>query len=86
MVTVIAETPQGEFEMFGEVIWSPDRITIREFAIWGGRIRGMLLRELADLVMEAFDVERIEIKDTRRVAGHRPGRAVKNRVWRRRGG
>lgn len=84
LVTVIAETPQGEFEIFGQVVWAPDHIVIREFGIWGGRMHGMLLRELADLVMEAFDVERIEIRDSRRVAGHRPGRPVKDRVWHRR--
>lgn len=89
LVTVIAETPQGEFEIFGQVVWAPDHIVIREFGIWGGAISGMLLRELADLVMETFDVERIEIRDSRRVAGHRQGRPiqgrpVKDRVWRRR--
>ena len=84
LVTMIAETPQGEFELFGQVVWAPDHIAIREFGIWGGAIRGMLLRELADLIMEAFDVDRIEIRDSRRVAGRRPGRAVEDRVWHRR--
>ncbi|MBP7063756.1 hypothetical protein [Ferrovibrio sp.] len=84
MLVVVAETPQGDFEIFGDVIWGDDMITIRQFAIWGGRMNGMLLRELADVVMEALDVGWIEIKDSRRIAGDRAGRAIKDRRWRRR--
>ncbi len=84
MVVVMVETPQGDFEIFGDVVWGERTITIRQFAIWGGRMQGMLLRELADTIMEAFDVDCIAITDTRRIAGHRAGRAIQDRRWRRR--
>jgi len=90
LVALTVTTPLGHrIQVWSQVELNGREVLLRQFAIYGlnmasGDFGLGELRRLVDATMEAFDVDSIQIDETRRTSGAGAGRVLRPLVFRRR--
>lgn len=90
LVSLQVTTPDGRrIQLWSEVELQASALVLRQFAIYGVDVvaKGLgaqVLRDMAQALMEVFDVGTIRIEEARRTSGVNPGRTARTLEFHRR--